>query len=107
MCQPYPVLLRWLRSDKLCGAALNLLLFVKALLPSTICSSLAEIVKLLDDHSVTGDGTAVYQVAYQVIWSFLVEDSNLFLKYFMEKLTRENQEEMFQIIRNLIRKEWK
>ena len=75
----------------------------QALLPSTICSSLAEIVKLLDDHSVTGDGTAVYQTAHQVIWSFLVEDSNLFLKYFMEKLTRENQEEMFQIIRNLIR----
>ena len=103
MCQPYPVLLRWLRNVKLCGVALNLVLFAKALLPSTICSSLAEIVKLLDDHSVTGDGTAVYQVAYQVIWSFLVEDSNLFLKYFMEKLTRENQEEMFQIIRNLIR----
>ena len=75
----------------------------QALLPSTICSSLAEIVKLLDDHSITGDGTAVYQAAYHVIWSFLVEDSNLFLKYFMEKLTRENQEEMFQIIRNLIR----
>ena len=27
----------------------------------------------------------------------------MFLKYFMEKLTRENQEEVFQIIRNLIR----
>ena len=43
----------------------------QALLPSTICSSLAEIVKLLDDHSVTGDGTAVYQAAYHAIWSFL------------------------------------
>ena len=60
--------------------------------------------KMLDDHAVTGDGVAVYQAAYQVIWSFLVEDSNMFLKYFMEKLTRDNQEEMFQIIRNLIRK---
>ena len=73
------------------------------MLPSTICSSFADIVKLLDDHSITGDGIAVYQAAYNVIWSFLVEDSNLFLKYFMEKLTRDNQEEMFQIIRNLIR----
>ena len=27
----------------------------------------------------------------KVIWSFLVEDSNLFLKYFMEKLTRDKQ----------------
>ena len=76
----------------------------QALLPSTICSSLADIVKMLDDHAVTDDGVAVYQAAYQVIWSFLVEHSNMFLKYFMEKLTRDNQEEMFQIIRNLIRK---
>ena len=75
----------------------------QALLPSTICSSFAEIVKLLEDHSVNADGVSVYQVAYQVIWTFLTEDSNLFLKFFMEKLTRENQEDMFQIIRNLIR----
>ena len=45
----------------------------------------------------------IVESALQVIWSFLVEDSNLFLKYFMEKLTRDNQEEMFQIIRSLIR----
>ena len=38
----------------------------QALLPSTICASFAEIVKLLDDHAVTSDGIAVYQVAYQV-----------------------------------------
>ena len=75
----------------------------QALLPSTICSSFAEIVKLLEDHSVNADGVSVYQVAYQVIWTFLTEDSNLFLKFFMEKLTRENQDDMFQIIRNLIR----
>ena len=38
----------------------------QALLPSTICASFAEIVKLLDDHAITSDGIAVYQVAYQV-----------------------------------------
>ena len=75
----------------------------QALLPSTICASFADIVKLLDDHAVNSDGIAVYQVAHQIIWDFLCEDSNLFLKYFMEKLTRDSQEEMFQIIRNLIR----
>ena len=57
-----------------------------------------------DDDDDDDDYDDVYQAAYHVIWSFLVEDSNMFLKYFMEKLTRENQEEMFQIIRNLIRK---
>ena len=56
------------------------------------------------DDNDDDDDDDVYQAAYHVIWSFLVEDSNMFLKYFMEKLTRENQEEMFQIIRNLIRK---
>ena len=73
---------------------------------------------MLDDHSVNSDGIAVYQVAdqvklfiiplnlyflLQVIWSFLVEDSNLFLKYFMEKLTRQDQDEMFQIIKSLVK----
>ena len=77
----------------------------QSLFPSTLCSAFVEIIALLDDQAVSLDGTAVYEVAYQVVWQCLVEDSNLFLKYFMEKLTRENQEEMFQIIRNLIRKE--
>ena len=75
----------------------------QALLPSTVCAAFPELIRLLEDHSTTADGIAVYQVAYQVIWSFLVEDSNLFLKYFMEKLTRDKQEEMFQIIRSLVR----
>ncbi len=34
----------------------------------------------------------------QVVWSCLVEDSNLFLKYFMEKLTRDNPSATFQVI---------
>ena len=38
----------------------------QALMPSTICASFADIVKLLDDHAVNSDGIAVYQVAYQV-----------------------------------------
>ena len=75
----------------------------QSLFPSTLCSAFVEIIALLDDQAVSLDGTAVYEVAYQVIWSCLVEDSNLFLKYFMEKLTRDNPEEMFQILRSLIR----
>ena len=35
---------------------------------------------------------------FQVVWSCLVEDSNLFLKYFMEQLTRENACKVFQVI---------
>ena len=38
-----------------------------------------------------------------MIWSCLVEDSNLFLKYFMEKLTRDNPASTFQVLRALIR----
>ena len=75
----------------------------QSLFPSTLCSAFVEIIALLDDQAVSLDGTAVYEVAYQVVWQCLVEDSNLFLKFFMEKLTRENQDDMFQIIRNLIR----
>ena len=75
----------------------------QALFPSMLCTSFVEVIRLLDDHAVSLDGTAVYEVAYQIIWSCLVEDSNLFLKYFMEQLTREKAVETFQIIRKLIR----
>lgn len=42
-------------------------------------------------------------IIYQVIWSCLVEDSALFLRYVLERLTREKQELMFKILRHLIR----
>lgn len=38
-----------------------------------------------------------------MIWSCLVEDSALFLRYVLERLTREKQELMFKILRHLIR----
>lgn len=40
---------------------------------------------------------------HQVIWNCLVEDSALFLRYVLERLTREKQELMFKILRHLIR----
>lgn len=40
---------------------------------------------------------------FQVIWNCLVEDSALFLRYILERLTREKQELMFKILRHLIR----
>jgi len=67
------------------------------LFPSTMCSAFLEVIALLDDQAVSLDGTAVYEVAYEVVWSCLVEDSNLFLKFFMEKLTREFPEQTFQV----------
>ena len=75
----------------------------QSLFPSTLCSAFVEIIALLDDQAVSLDGTAVYEVAYQVVWQCLVEDSNLFLKFFMEKLTRDNPPETFQVLRALIR----
>lgn len=39
----------------------------------------------------------------QVIWNCLVEDSSLFLRYILERLTRDKQELMFKILRHLIR----
>ena len=37
-----------------------------------------------------------------MIWQCLVEDSALFLRHFLEKLTRERQEVMLQYLRRLI-----
>lgn len=38
----------------------------QTLFPSTLCSAFLEVIALLDDHAVSLDGTAVYEVAYQV-----------------------------------------
>ncbi|KYN10340.1 Protein unc-80 like protein, partial [Trachymyrmex cornetzi] len=74
-----------------------------SLFPSSLCSAIVQIINLLDDPAVSDDGNAVYEVAYQVIWSCLVEDSALFLRYVLERLTREKQELMFKVLRHLIR----
>ncbi|XP_052748646.1 protein unc-80 homolog isoform X2 [Galleria mellonella] len=74
-----------------------------ALFPSTLCSAVAEIISLLDDAAVSRDGCSVYEVAYQVIWGCLVEDSALFLRHVLERLTRDHQDEMFKLLRHLIR----
>nr|CAD7425389.1 unnamed protein product [Timema monikensis] len=74
-----------------------------SLFPSCLCSAVIQIINLLDDAAVSPDGNAVYEVAYQVIWSCLVEDSALFLRYVLERLTRDKQELMFKILRHLIR----
>ncbi|KAK4883609.1 hypothetical protein RN001_006928 [Aquatica leii] len=74
-----------------------------SLFPSCLCSAVTEIIGLLDDAAVSSDGNAVYQVAYEVIWSCLVEDSALFLRYILEKLTREKQDQIFKVLRHLIR----
>ncbi|XP_066582663.1 protein unc-80 homolog [Prorops nasuta] len=74
-----------------------------SLFPSSLCSAIIQIINLLDDAAVSDDGNAVYEIAYQVIWNCLVEDSALFLRYVLERLTREKQELMFKILRHLIR----
>lgn len=39
----------------------------------------------------------------QTIWNCLVEDSALFLRYVLERLTRDRQDEMFKLLRHLVR----
>ncbi|CAL4091464.1 unnamed protein product, partial [Meganyctiphanes norvegica] len=73
------------------------------LFPSCLCSAVLTIIHLLDDPAVTPDGVAVYEVAQQVIWSCLVEDSALFLRFFLEKLTRNRQDVMIRLLRRLVR----
>lgn len=57
-----------------------------SLFPSVLCSSVMQIVACLDDAAVAADGCAVYEIAYQVIWVCLVEDSALFLSKFSIEL---------------------
>ncbi|KAE8737653.1 hypothetical protein FOCC_FOCC016879, partial [Frankliniella occidentalis] len=74
-----------------------------SLFPSCLCSAVVQIISLLDDAAVSPDGNAVYEIAYQTIWNCLVEDSALFLRYVLERLTRDRQDEMFKLLRHLIR----
>ncbi|CAL8099332.1 unnamed protein product [Orchesella dallaii] len=73
-----------------------------AMFPSSLGSAAVFITQLLDDTAVTLDGHAVYEVAYQVLWNCLVEDSSLFLRYVFEKLTRGRHELMFKVLRHII-----
>jgi protein unc-80 len=75
----------------------------QVLFPSCLCAAIVPIVSLLDDFSLTPDGVAVHDVANQVVNSCLVEDTALFLRYVLEKLTRDRQDEMFGILRRLLR----
>lgn len=75
----------------------------QAIFPSCLCSAAITIINLLDDPQVASTGSAIYEVAYKVVWHCLVEDTALFLRNFFEELTRENQQTIFQILRRLIR----
>lgn len=75
----------------------------QVLFPSCLCSAIIPIVDLLDDSMLTSDGVAVSDVANQVMHSCLVEDTALFLRHVLEKLTRDKQDEMFAILRRLLR----
>ncbi|XP_045030143.1 protein unc-80 homolog isoform X4 [Daphnia magna] len=75
----------------------------QVLFPSCLCSAIVPIVDLLDDSILTPDGVAVCDLANQVLHSCLVEDTALFLRHVLEKLTREKQDDMFAILRRLLR----
>lgn len=75
----------------------------QVLFPSCLCSAIVAIVDLLDDSAITPDGVAVCGLANEVLYSCLVEDTALFLRHVLEKMTREKQDEMFAILRRLLR----
>ncbi|XP_055936881.1 protein unc-80 homolog isoform X2 [Argiope bruennichi] len=75
----------------------------QALFPSCLCSAAIPIINLLEDAQVNNDGISVYEAALKVTYLCLTEDTALFLRHILEKLTRERQNEMFQILRKLLR----
>lgn len=74
-----------------------------SLYPSCMCSSAITIINMLQDVQTNYEGVAVYEVAFKVIWQCLVEDTALFLRYLLERLTREKPDAIIQILRRLIR----
>jgi len=45
----------------------NTVHIAQSIFPSILCTAFVDVIGLLDDHAVSLDGTAVYEVAYQVI----------------------------------------
>ncbi|KAG8197196.1 hypothetical protein JTE90_011351 [Oedothorax gibbosus] len=75
----------------------------QALFPSCLCSAAIPIINSLEDAQVNSEGVSVYEAALKVAYMCLTEDTALFLRHILEKLTRERQNEMFQILRKLLR----
>ena len=44
----------------------NTIHVAQSIFPSILCTAFVDVISLLDDHAVSLDGTAVYEVAYQV-----------------------------------------
>ena len=44
----------------------NTVHIAQSIFPSILCTAFVDVIGLLDDHAVSLDGTAVYEVAYQV-----------------------------------------
>ncbi|XP_063722900.1 protein unc-80-like isoform X4 [Symsagittifera roscoffensis] len=58
------------------------------LFPSAVCAAVPDIIALTDDKEVSSvDGISVREVALGLIKTCLIEDTSLFLRYFLERLT--------------------
>ncbi|XP_042902932.1 protein unc-80 homolog [Parasteatoda tepidariorum] len=75
----------------------------QALFPSCLCSAAIPIIESLEDAQVNSEAISVHEAALKVTYLCLIEDTALFLRHILEKLTRERQNEMFQILRKLLR----
>ncbi|ULT92650.1 hypothetical protein L3Y34_010030 [Caenorhabditis briggsae] len=73
------------------------------LFPSALLSVVPQIIELLDDPQVDNNGVSVGDVAKKVIWTCIVEEPQLFLRHFLEKLTnRDRQEVLMSQLRKLV-----
>ncbi|KAL3318618.1 Protein unc-80 [Cichlidogyrus casuarinus] len=73
--------------------------------PSTLCSAIIPLSNLMDDPTVVSDGISLSAVADQVIWSCLVEDTSLFLRYLFERLTRvQDKDNLLSVLRKLLQR---
>ncbi|VDO49360.1 unnamed protein product [Onchocerca flexuosa] len=62
------------------------------LFPSSLLSVVPMIIEMLDDVQLDSSGKSVSDTVKKIVWSCIVEDSALFLRHFLEKLTnRERQ----------------
>lgn len=79
--------------------------YAQCVFPSSLCAASIPIINLLDDSDVNSDGVAVATIAEHVVWQCLVEDTTLFLRYILERLTRVTEkDELLYVLRKLIQR---
>ncbi|KAF6779228.1 hypothetical protein AHF37_01155, partial [Paragonimus kellicotti] len=73
--------------------------------PSALCAATVLLIHLLDDTAVNDQGVAVNTIAEYCVFQCLLEDTTLFMRFILERLTRTHHKgELIFVLRKMIQR---